>query len=128
MNVTEDTKLSEILINYCKHSHTNGLSFLVKKKHRIFWSLILISIASYCCYQCKLNLDNYLSYAISTKTSLSSISGIKFPAITFQPLYMWKRSTFGDLAQKDLHLTVYFSSGIDSKLIMDAVSDKTSFA
>lgn len=109
--MTRKETVKEILINYCTTSDTAGLHLLAKKNSRVVSFFLLMSVTGYCCYQCKQNVDDYLSYAVSTRITILDNSNSTFPAITFCPQYMFKSSTFANIAYKAEGLALFYTDG-----------------
>lgn len=113
--MTRSNTIKHIFINYCESSNTVGLYLVAKKNARILSLLILISVTGYCCYQCKLNINDYLSYDISTRVTLTNNSD-RFPAITFCPQSVFKRSTFSLNYYRAVDLALFYFTGKKAEL------------
>lgn len=87
----------KLFLNFCFNTTIHGFAFAPGKRNRKAWIFLLTVTACYCCFQCKLNLDSYLSYDVKIKKSLMNPENFSFPSITFCPQYVFRRSIFVSL-------------------------------
>lgn len=93
---------------FCLDISIHGFAFLPGKRNQKAWIFLITITACYCCFQCKLNIDSYLLYDIKTKISLMDPENFTFPAITFCPQYMFKRSTVASFPLYNLGLAAFY--------------------
>lgn len=101
--------INKYVTHFCRTSTMSALHYMVSKSFRKSWIILFTIVALYCFYNCTLNVQTYLRCDMSTKILDQQISIFQFPAITFCPVRVYKRSTFGNLAFFDITLTAYYS-------------------
>lgn len=100
---------------FCSNTSIHGFVFVPRNRGRKTWiSLITIS-AFYCFYQCKLNIDSYLRFDITTKNSLMYPENVTFPAVTFCPQFPHKRSTFASMSSYPLVIAEYYAKTTEER-------------
>lgn len=106
-------KLLKIVKNFCQYTSIDGLPYVVfGKNHKILWVLLFIFTTSYCMYQCVGNVQSYLNFDVWTRTTEKYLSNMIFPAITFCPQYIQKKSKYGNQAGYGGSLAFYYANSL----------------
>lgn len=100
------TTYRSVFKRFCFKSEIAGIRHLAYGQ--ISWILIFLFITSYCIYQCGCNLNDYLSYKISTRTTEEYHTDLYFPSITFVPQYVFKKSDMENVADASPIVTYYY--------------------
>lgn len=108
--LSKKENIFSVIIDFCLTSTIDALQYVVGKNCKFVWRTFFIIVTIYSIYQCKLNLDTYFSYNLSTKITDQSKSTFNFPAITFCPMRMHKKSTYGNQPFLDLTLSSYYAN------------------
>lgn len=95
---------------FCYTTSAHGFLYMAQKRFRAFWTMILVVAVLVFAIQCKLHMESYLRYTVTTKTTNLPSSISNFPAITFCPPYVFKRSKWSKQANTEYMLANYYAN------------------
>lgn len=97
-------KLSKVVKQFCLETSIHGLPHIARGLKEFFWITATFLATLLCVWQSVLNVGEYLTYHVQTKSTTDVLNSIEFPAITICSQYNIKRSTLSRVPLSSLFL------------------------
>lgn len=99
---------------FCESTSIHGLDYAFAKKNivfvtKCFWVCIVAVMFVLCSYQTYSNIMEYFQYKMHVSITYETQSNLTFPAITFSPMTMFRRSGIGNVSAASVLLSTWLS-------------------